>query len=76
MANLLPLLPELSEPELKLIADAMRDYDPERLDYSDLRVIALLDRKSVIAALRKFYRVYGTTAALRLAGKLKRKWNG
>jgi hypothetical protein len=68
--NLLLLLPKLSETERKLITDAIHDYDPEK-PVIDLRKMALLDRKHVIAALRKFYRVNGTTAALRLARKVE-----
>jgi hypothetical protein len=68
--NLLPLLPKLSEPECKLIVDAMYDYDPKK-PVMDLPGIALLPGERVIAALRKFYRVHGTTAALRIAHKLE-----
>lgn len=68
--NLLLLLRKFSETECKLITDAMHDYDPEK-PVVDLREMALLDRKRVIAALRKFYRVHGTTAALRLARKVE-----
>jgi len=70
MGNLLLLLPELTETERKLITDAMHDYDPKK-PVIDLREMALLDRKHVIAALRKFYRANGTTAALRLARKVE-----
>jgi len=68
--NLMSLLPCLSETELKLIRDAMYNYDPKP-NYNDIRVIMTLRRDRVIAALRKFYWVHGTTAALRLAHKLE-----
>ena len=71
--NLMRLLPGLSKTERKLIADAMYDYDPGKHNYNDIRVIMLLDRDRVIAALRNFYWVHGTTAALRLAHKLQSK---
>jgi hypothetical protein len=73
MSNLMALLPKLNETERKLIADAMCNYDPEKADYSDLNVIALLSCERVIAALRNFYWVDGTVAALRLARKLECK---
>jgi hypothetical protein len=69
--NLLLLLPKLSKTERKLIADAMYDYDLGKHDYNDIRVIMLLRRERVIAALRNFYWVHGTTAALRLARKVE-----
>jgi hypothetical protein len=69
--NLMRLLPGLSKTERKLIADAMYDYDLGKHDYNDTRVIMLLHRERVIAALRKFYRSHGTTAALRLARKVE-----
>jgi hypothetical protein len=69
--NLLLLRPKLNDEDHKLIADAMHDYSPGK-DYSDVNVIALLPSDRVIAALRKFYMVYGTTAALTLACKLRR----
>jgi hypothetical protein len=72
--NLLQALP-LSEMERKVIADAMHDYNPERpaIHHDDIGAIGLLPRDKVIAALRKFYRFYGTTAACDLARKLQRK---
>jgi hypothetical protein len=48
------LLAKLTETEWKLIADAMRNHDPGKLDYSDLSVIVLLNPERVIAALRNF----------------------
>jgi len=63
-------MPKLSGMELQLIEDAMYNYDPGKLDYSDLRVIGLLRPERVIAALHKLYLEYGTTSALRLADKL------
>jgi hypothetical protein len=69
--NLIPLIPKRTEMERTLIADAMYDYDPGKLDYSDLRVMALLSVDRVIAALRNFYWVHGTVAALALAHKLE-----
>jgi hypothetical protein len=68
--NLLALLPKLSETECKLIKDAMYDYDPKK-PVSDLGAIGLLNRERVIAALRNFYWVHGTIAALALACKLQ-----
>jgi hypothetical protein len=68
--NLLALLPCLIEMERKLIADAM--YDHDKRNYTDLRAIALLNRTRVTAALRKFYKVYGTIAARHLAYKLRK----
>src|SRR5262249_6200208 len=72
--NLLHALP-LSEMERKLIADAMHDYDPEKpaIHHRDMGRIGFLPHDKVIAALRKFYRLYGTTAACDLARKLQRK---
>jgi hypothetical protein len=64
--NLLKVLPKLNKVELKLALDAMRNYDPNS-DYNDIRDIALLKREDVTAALRNFYWVRGTAAALRLA---------
>jgi len=72
--NMLALMPGLSKTERKLIADAMYDYDPGKHDYNNPAVIMLLDRDRVIAALRNFYWVHGTTAALRLAHKLQSKY--
>jgi hypothetical protein len=69
--NLLALMPKLSEAERKLIADAMYDYRPGKIDYSNPKVIALLNHERVIAALRNFYWVHGTVAALRLARKIE-----
>jgi len=69
--NMMALMPCLSEAGLKLIRDAMYDYDPGKHDYNSTPVITLLHRERVIAALRNFYWVHGTTAALRLAHKLE-----
>ena len=69
--NMLALMPSLSEMDCKLIRDAMYDYDPGKHDYNNPAVIMLLDRDRVIAALRNFYWVHGTTAALRLARKVE-----
>ena len=71
--NMLALMPCLTEMDLKLIRDAMYDYDPEKHDYNSTHVIMSLHRDRVIAALRNFYWVHGTTAALRLAHKLECK---
>ncbi len=73
--NLLGIAPGLSETERKLIADSMYNYDPDQrvVDYNDFRVIATSNPDKVIAALRNFYWVHGTTAALRLAHKLECK---
>jgi hypothetical protein len=69
--NMLALMSSLSEMDRKLIRDAMYDYDPGKHDYNDINVIMLLHRERVIAALRNFYWVHGTTAALRLARKVE-----
>jgi Fe-S-cluster formation regulator IscX/YfhJ len=75
VTNLLSVLPELSrsKTDCKLIADAMYDYEKCVIDPDHLSMIGFLDHERVIAALRKFYRDHGTTAALRLAHKLKCK---
>jgi len=75
VSNLLEIAPGLSETERKLIADAMYDYDPNQrvIDYNDFRVIAVSNPDKVIAALRDFYWVHGTVAALRLAHKIECK---
>jgi hypothetical protein len=44
--NLLAKLHELTHEDRDIIAEAMRRYDPKsRIDYTDLAVIALLDRE-------------------------------
>ena len=69
MTNLLAVVWKLTEAERKLIAEAMRRYDPEKpeIDYNDLGMIGLLNRESVVAALW----LYGTTAAIDLALRLQ-----
>jgi hypothetical protein len=66
VTNLLAWLPKLTEADRKLIAEAMRRYDPEKPVIHD-DVIGLLNRERVIAALW----LYGTNAALALALKLR-----
>jgi hypothetical protein len=68
VTNLLAWLPCLTEAERKLIAEAMRRYDPEKpvIDYNNDGEIGFLGRERVIAALW----LYGTNAALDLACKV------
>lgn len=67
------MLPCLTQRKRKVIADAMYDDCKHPIDDNDLGAIGLLPRDKVIAALRKFYRAYGTTAARDLARKLQSK---
>jgi hypothetical protein len=69
VTNLLALAWKLTEEERKLIAEAMRRYDPEKLviDYNNVKLIALLNRDRVVPALW----LYGTTAAIDLALRLR-----
>jgi hypothetical protein len=72
--NLLLCLSVLSEMERKIIADAMTDYHPEKpAIHQDSHEIGLSARHEVIVALRKFYRVWGTTAACDIMRKLQSK---
>jgi hypothetical protein len=61
--NLLALWPKLTETERNLINDAMHRYGPG----SDIGVILFSSPERVIAILH----IYGTTAALALAHKLR-----
>jgi hypothetical protein len=69
VTNLLECLPKLTQDERKLITEAMRRYDPEKLviDYNNVKLIALLNRDRVVPALW----LYGTTAAIDLALELR-----
>jgi hypothetical protein len=69
VTNLLGWLPKLTEEERKLITEAMRRYDPEKLvlDYKNNGQIGLLNRDRAVAALW----LYGTTAAIDLALRLR-----
>jgi hypothetical protein len=69
VTNLLECLPKLTQDERKLITEAMRRYDPEKLviDYNNVKLIALLSRERAVAALW----LYGTTAAIDLAIRLQ-----
>jgi hypothetical protein len=67
--NMLLLMSELTDEDLRNITEALRRYPPSNqgfIDYTQPAVIGLLPRERVIVALQ----VYGTTAALRLACKL------
>jgi hypothetical protein len=54
--NLLALLPDLTDEDRDIIAEAMRRYHPKSpIDFTDLALIGLLNRERVVVALQ----VYG-----------------
>jgi len=72
MANLLPLLPELTEKDLQTIAKALRLTEYLHLGHAATAPeIGFLNRKEVIAALREAARTY--PEVLDTIGKLQRK---
>jgi hypothetical protein len=69
--NLLLWMPKRTEAKLKLIDEAMRNYDPEfdpKIDYSDVHLLTL---ERVAGALDRFYWVREEPAAQALADELR-----
>ena len=71
--NMLPLLPKLTETEIKLIKEAIRRYDPDLYEF--ILVSASTDRERASPQVR-FSRAHNKAGLTARPGVIPRPWRG